>query len=97
MEVRAVNRNWKNNRSICPISLKRHSKYCGIAGLQAGIRWLSGRGIEEIRAYKKGLFQSLLEGLKELPGSLSMVCKMWKNRRPSCHLQLPAGGFLMWD
>lgn len=40
----------------------------GIAGLQAGIRWLSGRGIEELRAYKKGLFQSLLEGLKELPG-----------------------------
>ncbi|MDD4874485.1 MAG: aminotransferase class V-fold PLP-dependent enzyme [Dehalococcoidales bacterium] len=40
----------------------------GVAGLQAGVHWLSERGIEAIRAYKKELLKLLLDGLRGLPG-----------------------------
>jgi cysteine desulfurase/selenocysteine lyase len=40
----------------------------GIAGLHAGIQWVSDRGIDKIRAHLKGLTQALINGLSELPG-----------------------------
>jgi cysteine desulfurase/selenocysteine lyase len=40
----------------------------GIAGLGAGLRWLSERGNGEIMAHMKRLSQALLEGLSVIPG-----------------------------
>ena len=40
----------------------------GIAGLDAGIRWVLQRGVEEIRAHEMGLLRKLLEGLQEIDG-----------------------------
>jgi cysteine desulfurase family protein len=39
----------------------------GIAGLGAGIRWVSQRGVEAIREHEKELEQLLLDGLSGLP------------------------------
>ncbi len=40
----------------------------GIAGLRAGIQWVSGRSIEAIRAGEKELTRALLDGLGAIPG-----------------------------
>lgn len=40
----------------------------GIAGLQAGIRWLMKRGIESIRAHEQELNRTLIEGLSVMHG-----------------------------
>lgn len=40
----------------------------GIAGLGAGVDWVLGRGVEEIRAHEAALTEALLAGLQEIPG-----------------------------
>jgi len=40
----------------------------GIAGLHAGIHWVTGRGVKEIRSYEKELIWALITGLKNIPG-----------------------------
>lgn len=40
----------------------------GLAGLEAGIRWVLERGVEAIRAHEVGLAQRLIEGLPAIPG-----------------------------
>jgi cysteine desulfurase/selenocysteine lyase len=39
----------------------------GIAGLGAGLKWIQGRGIDEIRDHMKKLTRSLVDGLSSLP------------------------------
>jgi cysteine desulfurase/selenocysteine lyase len=39
----------------------------GMAGLLAGIQWITGKGIDEIRAHEKRLAQLLIEGLSVIP------------------------------
>lgn len=39
----------------------------GLAGLEAGIRWLQERGIETIQAHHQALLRLLLAGLSEIP------------------------------
>ncbi|MGB9776329.1 MAG: aminotransferase class V-fold PLP-dependent enzyme [Anaerolineae bacterium] len=40
----------------------------GLAGLEAGVRWVLERGVEAIRAHEMELTQRLLDGLREIPG-----------------------------
>jgi cysteine desulfurase family protein len=40
----------------------------GLAGLEAGVRWVLGRGVEAIRAHEEALTQRLIEGLQAIPG-----------------------------
>jgi len=40
----------------------------GIAGLNAGIKWLSGKGMEKLHAQEMALLRLLRDGLKEIPG-----------------------------
>jgi len=40
----------------------------GLAGLQAGIRWVLDRGVPEIRAHEEALTQRLIDGLAGIPG-----------------------------
>jgi selenocysteine lyase/cysteine desulfurase len=40
----------------------------GLAGLEAGVRWVLDRGVEAIRAHEVALTQALIEGLQSLPG-----------------------------
>jgi cysteine desulfurase family protein len=40
----------------------------GIAGLNAGIKWLSGEGMEKLHAREMALMRHLRDGLKEIPG-----------------------------
>jgi len=40
----------------------------GLAGLEAGVRWVLGRGVEAIRAHEEALTQRLVEGLRAVPG-----------------------------
>jgi cysteine desulfurase/selenocysteine lyase len=40
----------------------------GIAGLAAGVRYLLGRGVEEVREHERALTERLIEGLSRLPG-----------------------------
>ncbi|MDY0382543.1 MAG: aminotransferase class V-fold PLP-dependent enzyme, partial [Atribacterota bacterium] len=40
----------------------------GIAGLNAGVRYILERGVEEIREYEISLTEKLIQGLKEIPG-----------------------------
>lgn len=39
----------------------------GLAGLEAGIRWVLQRGVEAIRAHEMALAQQLIEGLRAIP------------------------------
>ena len=39
----------------------------GIAGLLAGLQFIEGKGIENIRRHEAGLVERLLTGLKEIP------------------------------
>mgnify|MGYP005837597527 CR=1 FL=1 len=39
----------------------------GIAGLEAGIRWVRARGTDAIRAHETALAQRLIDGLREIP------------------------------
>ena len=39
----------------------------GIAGLLAGVQFISNRGIEAIRGHEMGLYEKLAEGLKDIP------------------------------
>ncbi|MDH7489550.1 MAG: aminotransferase class V-fold PLP-dependent enzyme [Anaerolineae bacterium] len=40
----------------------------GIAGLEAGIRWVLGRGVDAIRAHEMALAQRAIDGLRAIPG-----------------------------
>ena len=40
----------------------------GLAGLQAGVRWVLKQGVETIRAHEMALTRALLEGLQAIPG-----------------------------
>ena len=40
----------------------------GLAGLEAGVRWVLERGVEAIRAHEVALTQALIEGLRSIPG-----------------------------
>ncbi len=40
----------------------------GLAGLEAGVRWVLERGVEAIRAHEVELTGRLLDGLREIPG-----------------------------
>jgi cysteine desulfurase family protein len=40
----------------------------GLAGLEAGVRWVMERGVESIRAHEVALTQRLITGLKAIPG-----------------------------
>lgn len=40
----------------------------GLAGLEAGVRWVLEQGVEAIRAYEMALTQRLIEGLSAIPG-----------------------------
>ncbi|MBN1140031.1 MAG: aminotransferase class V-fold PLP-dependent enzyme [Anaerolineae bacterium] len=40
----------------------------GLAGLQAGVRWVLAQGVERIRAHEVTLAQRLIEGLRDIPG-----------------------------
>jgi selenocysteine lyase/cysteine desulfurase len=40
----------------------------GLAGLEAGVRWVLERGVEAIRAHEVELTRRLLDGLREIPG-----------------------------
>ena len=46
----------------------------GIAGLNAGIKWLSGEGMEKLHAREMALMRHLRDGLKEIPG-VSLYCQ----------------------
>jgi cysteine desulfurase family protein len=41
----------------------------GLAGLEAGIRWVLERGVEAIRAHEVALAQRLIDGLRDLPAA----------------------------
>jgi len=40
----------------------------GLAGLEAGVRWVLERGVDAIRAHEVGLAQRLIEGLEDIAG-----------------------------
>jgi cysteine desulfurase / selenocysteine lyase len=40
----------------------------GLAGLQAGVRWVLDRGVEKIRAHEVALTRALIDGLRTIPG-----------------------------
>ncbi len=40
----------------------------GLAGLEAGLRWVLDRGVAAIRAHERGLTARLIEGLANIPG-----------------------------
>jgi len=40
----------------------------GLAGLQAGVRWVLEEGVDAIRAHEVALTRQLIEGLRSLPG-----------------------------
>jgi cysteine desulfurase/selenocysteine lyase len=40
----------------------------GLAGLEAGVRWVLERGVDAIRAHETALTQALIGGLREIPG-----------------------------
>ncbi|MGQ9467446.1 MAG: aminotransferase class V-fold PLP-dependent enzyme [Anaerolineae bacterium] len=40
----------------------------GLAGLEAGVRWVLEQGVEAIRAHEMALTQRLIEGLSAIPG-----------------------------
>ncbi len=40
----------------------------GLAGLEAGVRWVLERGVEALRAHEVELTQRLSDGLREIPG-----------------------------
>jgi len=42
----------------------------GLAGLEAGVRWVLARGVQAIRAHEVTLTQALIEGLRSIPGAI---------------------------
>jgi len=40
----------------------------GLAGLEAGVRWVLERGVAAIRAHEQALTQRLIDGLRQVPG-----------------------------
>ncbi len=46
----------------------------GIAGLNAGVKWVLNRGIENIQNYEMELCRKLIEGLKEI-GGVKLYCQ----------------------
>jgi cysteine desulfurase / selenocysteine lyase len=46
----------------------------GLAGLNAAVRWLSQRGVKELREEEMHLYNKLLEGLANIPGVTTYGC-----------------------
>ncbi|MCX6543364.1 MAG: aminotransferase class V-fold PLP-dependent enzyme [Acidobacteria bacterium] len=46
----------------------------GIAGVNAGLRWIHKTGLAAIEAHEMGLMRSLVEGLRDIPG-VSLYCQ----------------------
>jgi cysteine desulfurase/selenocysteine lyase len=46
----------------------------GLAGLEAGVRWVLERGVEAVRAHEVALTQRLLAGLRAIPGVTVYGC-----------------------
>jgi cysteine desulfurase family protein len=46
----------------------------GIAGLNAGVKWLLGQGLDAIEAHEMGLMRTLVDGLREVPG-ITLYCQ----------------------
>ena len=42
----------------------------GLAGLEAGVRWVLERGVQAIRAHEVALTRALIEGLRSIPGAV---------------------------
>lgn len=40
----------------------------GLAGLEAGLRWVLERGVAAIRSHEEGMTQKLIDGLRNIPG-----------------------------
>jgi len=47
----------------------------GLAGLEAGVRWVLERGVEAIRAHEVALTQRLIAGLCAIPGVTAYGCR----------------------
>lgn len=41
----------------------------GLAGLEAGVRWVLKRGVDDIRAHEVALTRALIDGLRSIPGA----------------------------
>lgn len=46
----------------------------GIAGLNAGVKWIQKQGLDKIEAHEMRLMRKLVEGLREIPG-ITMYCQ----------------------
>jgi cysteine desulfurase family protein len=55
----------------------------GIAGLNAGLRWISERGAESIHHHEMNLWTKLRDGLREIPG-VTLYCQDTATNRISC-------------
>jgi len=63
------NSEWEEQPSFLPDKYESGTPNAvGLAGLEAGIQWVLGRGIEAIRAHEQALTTTLLDGLAEIPG-----------------------------
>jgi cysteine desulfurase / selenocysteine lyase len=52
----------------------------GIAGLNAGVRWVEERGIDSIHSHEMGLMRTLQDGLSDIPGVLVHGTKRLERR-----------------
>jgi len=60
---------WEEQPSFLPDACESGTPNAvGLAGLQAGIRWVLERGVEAIRAHEMALTQQMIDGLREIPG-----------------------------
>jgi len=50
------------------------ANFPGIAGLQAGVKWVEKRGLENIHKYETGLLRQLRDGLREIEG-VTLYCQ----------------------
>jgi cysteine desulfurase/selenocysteine lyase len=46
----------------------------GVAGLNAGVKWLSGQGMDKLHAQEMALLRLLRDGLREIPG-VALYCQ----------------------
>ncbi len=56
----------------------------GIAGLNAGVKWVLERGLEDIRAHEMRLWAALRDGLRGIEGVTSTARTRRRTASPSC-------------
>lgn len=61
----------------------------GLAGLEAGVRWVLKETVEKIRQHEVALMAQLLEGLREVPGLVVSGGGEAIDRTPTVSFQLP--------